>query len=128
MSPPKHVDLLVLAAAAVVFVLCGFPLLGYVTALVVWLAQRGIQWLAQKRSTEALRNGNRQRAMGITAATGLARVWLMCVAVLVVGLAQRTAGLSAAVLLAALFTISIGAAGLAYLLEPESEGHSVQTR
>ena len=128
MSPPKHVDLLVLAAAAVVFALGGFPLWGYVTALVVWLAQRGIQWLAQKRSTEALRNGNRQRAMGITAATGLGRVWLMCVAVLVVGLLQRTAGLSAAVLLAALFTISIAAAGLAYLLEPESEGHSVQPR
>jgi hypothetical protein len=128
MSPPKYVDLLVLAVAAVVFVVADFPLLGYFTALAVWVAQRGIQWLAQKRSTEALKNGNRQRAMGITAATGLARVWLMCVVVLVVGLTQRTAGLSAAILLAALFTISIGAAGLAYLLEPESEGHSVQPR
>jgi len=116
----------VLAAAAVVFVLCDFPLLGYVTALVVWLAQRGIQWLAQKRSTEALRNGNRQRAMGITAASTLGRVWLMCLVVLLVGLAQRTAGLSSAILLAALFTISMGAAGLAYLLEPE--GQSVQSR
>ena len=126
MSPPKHVDLLVLAAAAVVFVLGGFPLLGYVTALVVWLAQRGIQWLAQERSTEALKNGNRQRAMGITAASTLGRVWLMCLVVLLVGLAQRTAGLSSAILLAALFTISMGAAGLAYLLEPE--GQSVQPR
>ncbi|HVW46908.1 MAG TPA: hypothetical protein VHA76_07640 [Solirubrobacterales bacterium] len=115
-----------LAVAAVVFVVGDFPLLGYFTALVVWIAQRAIQWLAQKRSTEALKNGNRQRAMGITAATGLGRVWLMCLVVLVVGLAQRTAGLSAAVLLAALFTISIGAAGLAYLLEPE--GQSVQPR
>ena len=51
MSPPKHVDLLVLAAAAVVFALCGFSLLGYVAAAVAWLAQRGIQWLAQRRST-----------------------------------------------------------------------------
>jgi len=128
MSPPKYVDLLVLVVAAIVFVVGGFPILGYVTALAVWAAQRGIQWLAQKRSTEALRNGNRQRAMGITAATGLARVWLMCVVVLVVGLIQRTAGLSSAILLAALFTISLGAAGMAYLLEPEHEGHSVQPR
>lgn len=128
MSPPKHVDLLVLAAAAVVFVLGGFPLLGYLTALVVWIAQRGIQWLAQKRSTEALRNGNRQRAMGITAASTLGRVWLMCLVVLCVGLAERTAGLSSAILLAALFTISMGAAGLAYLLEPEPESQSVQPR
>ena len=126
MSPPKYVDLLVLAIAAVVFVVGDFPLLGYFTALAVWLAQRGIQWLAQKRSTEALKNGNRQRAMGITAATGLCRVWLMCLAVLLVGLIERTAGLSAAILLAALFTISMGAAGMAYLLEPE--GQSVQPR
>ena len=64
--------------------------------------------------------------MGITAATGLCRVWLMCLAVLLVGLIERTAGLSSAILLAALFTISMGAAGMAYLLEPE--GQSVQPR
>jgi hypothetical protein len=126
MSPPKHVDLLVLAAAAVVFVLGGFPLLGYAVGAGAWLAQRGIQWLAQRRSTEALKAGNRQRAMGIVAATTLGRVWLMATVVLLAGLAQRTAGLSSALLLLALFTISMGSAGLAYLLAPE--GQSVQPR
>ncbi len=126
MSPPKHVDLLVLAAAAVVFVVGGFPMLGYAAAAVAWLAQRGVQWLAQRRSTEALKAGNRQRAMGIIGATTLGRVWLMATVVLVVGIAQRTAGLSSAVLLAALFTISMASSGLAYLLEPE--GHGVQPR
>lgn len=122
MSPPKHVDLLVLAAAAVVFVIAGFPLLGYAVGAAAWLAQRGIQWLAQRRSAEALKAGNRQRAMGIIAATTLGRVWLMATVVLLVGIAQRTAGLSSAVLLAALFTISMGSSGLAYLLQPESQG------
>jgi hypothetical protein len=126
MSPPKHVDLLVLAAAAVVFVLGGFPLLGYAVGAGAWLAQRGIQWLAQRRSTEALKAGNRQRAMGIIAATTLGRVWLMATVVLLAGIAQRTAGLSSALLLLALFTISMGSAGLAYLLQPE--GQSVQPR
>jgi uncharacterized membrane protein YkgB len=126
MSPPKHVDLLVLAAAAVVFAVCDFPLLGYIAAAAAWLAQRGIQWLAQRRSTESLKNGNRQRAMGIIAATTLGRVWLMATVVLVIGIAQRTAGLSSAVLLAALFTISMGASGFAYLLQPESQ--SIQPR
>ena len=126
MSPPKHVDLLVLAAAAVVFVLADFPLLGYAAAAAAWLAQRGIQWLAQRRSNEALKNGNRQRAMGIIAATGLCRVWLMATVVLVVGIAQNDAGLSSAILLAALFTISMGSSGLAYLLAPE--GQRVQPR
>jgi membrane glycosyltransferase len=127
MSPPKHVDLIVLAAAAVLFAVCDFSLLGYITAAVAWLAQRGVQWLAQRRADEALRNGNRQRAMGIIAATTLGRVWLMATIVLVVGLFQNSAGLASAVLLAALFTISMGSSGLAYLLEPE-EGHSVQPR
>jgi hypothetical protein len=128
MSPPKHVDLLVLAAAAVVFIVGGFPLLGYAAATVAWLAQRGIQWLAQKRSQEALQNGNRQRAMGIIGATTLGRVWLMCVIVLVIGLADNKAGLSAAILVGALFTISMAAAGMAYLLQPEPEGQGVQPR
>ena len=127
MSPPKHVDLLVLAAAAVVFIVGGFPLLGYAAGAAAWLAQRGVQWLAQKRSQEALKNGNRQRAMGIIGATTLGRVWLMCVIVLVVGLADNKVGLSAAILVAALFTISMAAAGMAYLLQPE-EGHGVQPR
>jgi hypothetical protein len=127
MSPPKHVDLIVLAAAAVVFAVCGFSLLGYITAAVAWLAQRGVQMLAQRRSNEALRAGNRQRAMGIIAATTLGRVWLMATIVLVVGLIENSAGLASAVLLAALFTISMGASGFAYLLEPE-ERHSVQPR
>lgn len=126
MSPPKHVDLMVLAAAAVVFAVCDFSLLGYITAAVAWIAQRGVQWLAQRRSNEALKAGNRQRAMGIIAATTLGRVWLMATIVLVVGLLQNSAGLSAAVLLAALFTISMGASGFAYLLEPEQR--SVQPR
>jgi hypothetical protein len=126
MSPPKHVDLLVLAAAAVVFAVCGFSLLGYIGAAAAWLTQRGIQWLAQRRSGEALKAGNRQRAMGIIAATTLGRVWLMATVVLLAGIAERDAGLSSAVLLAALFTISMGSSGLAYLLEPE--GHSVQPR
>jgi hypothetical protein len=126
MSPPKHVDLIVLAAAAVLFAVCGFSLLGYITAAVAWLAQRGVQMLAQRRSNEALRAGNRQRAMGIIAATTLGRVWLMATIVLVVGLIENSAGLASAVLLAALFTISMGASGFAYLLEPEQR--SVQPR
>jgi len=124
MSPPKHVDLLVLAAAAVVFVVFGFPMLGYATAAVAWLAQRGVQWLAQRRSTEALKAGNRQRAMGIIAATTLGRVWLMATAVLLVGLlGDREAGLCAAILVLVLFTVSFAGKGLSHLFgEPEGQG------
>jgi hypothetical protein len=122
MSPPKHVDLLALAAALAVFAIGGLPLLGYAVAAAAWLVQRGIQVLARRRSGEALAAGNRQRAMGLVAASTLGRVWLMVTAALLVGLADREAGLAATVLLLALFTISFAAQGLAHLLEPEGQG------
>jgi hypothetical protein len=123
MSPPKYVDLIALAAALGIFLLGGFPLLGYAAAAAVWLAQRGLQSLANRRMKEHLAAGNRQKAMGIVAGTTLGRVWLMATAVLLVGLVERESGLAAAVLLAALFTISFAAQGLAHLLEqPEGQG------
>jgi len=123
MSPPKYVDLIALAAALAVFLLGGFPLLGYGAAAAAWLAQRGIQALATRRMKEHLAAGNRQKAMGIVAGSTLGRVWLMATAVLLVGIAERESGLAAAVLLAVLFTISFAAQGLSHLLEqPEGQG------
>jgi hypothetical protein len=121
MSPPKHVDLAVLAAALAVFLLGGLPLLGFAVAAAAWLAQRGIQILAARRAKTELSAGRRQRAMGTIAATTLGRVWLMATAVLLAGLAEREAGLAAAVLLAALFTVSFAAQGIAHLFDEEPE-------
>jgi hypothetical protein len=122
MSPPKHVDLLALAVALAVFVAGGFSLLGYAAAAAVWLAQRGVQIVAGRRAGQELSRGNRQRAMGTIAATTLGRVWLMATAVLLVGIAEREAGLAAALLLLILFTVSFAAQGVVYLLEPEGQG------
>jgi hypothetical protein len=122
MSPPKHVDLLVLAAALAVFVIGGLPLLGYAVAAAVWLGQRGIQTIAARRAAQELAGGNRQRAMGTVAATTLGRVWLMATAVLLVGIVEREAGLSSALLLLILFTVSFAAQGIAYLLDPDEQG------
>jgi uncharacterized membrane protein YkgB len=98
-------------------------MLGYAAGAASWLAQRGIQMLAARRAQAELSAGNRQKAMGIVAATTLGRVWLMATAVLLVGLAERQAGLAAAVLVLALFTISFAAQGLAHLFgEPEGQG------
>jgi uncharacterized membrane protein len=123
MSPPKYLDLVLLAAGLVVFLLGGFPLLGYAVAAACWLIQRGVQIFATRRATEELHAGNRQKAMGIVAATTLGRVWLMATAVLLVGLSDREAGLSAAILVLVLFTVSFAAQGLAHLFgEPEGQG------
>ncbi|MGN6586120.1 MAG: hypothetical protein ACTHKT_01445 [Solirubrobacterales bacterium] len=123
MSPPKYVDLLALLVALAVFLLGGFPMLGFAVAAAAWLVQRGLQVLANRRMKEHLAAGNRQKAMGIVAGTTLGRVWLMATAVLLVGLAERESGLAAAVLLAGLFTISFAAQGLSHLFEqPEGQG------
>jgi uncharacterized membrane protein YkgB len=123
MSPPKYVDLLLLAAGLVVFLLGDFPLLGYAVAAACWLVQRGIQVIAARRATQELHAGYRQKAMGILAATTLGRVWLMATAVLLVGLSDREAGLAAAILVLVLFTVSFAAQGLAHLFgEPEGQG------
>jgi hypothetical protein len=120
MSPPKYVDLLVLAAALAVFLLGGLPMLGYAAGAAAWLAQRGIQTLAGRRANRELAACNRQRAMATIAATTLGRVWLMTTAVLVVGLIEREAGLSSAIMVAVLFTVSFAAQGIAHLFEPEA--------
>jgi uncharacterized membrane protein YkgB len=120
MSPPKYVDLLVLTAALAVFLLGGLPMLGFAAGAAAWLAQRGIQTLAGRRANRELAAGNRQRAMATIAATTLGRVWLMTTAVLVVGLVEREAGLTSAIMVAVLFTVSLAAQGLAHLFEPEA--------
>jgi hypothetical protein len=123
MAPPKYADLLVLAVALAVFLVAGLSLLGYAVAAAVWLLQRGVQMIVAGRVNRELKAGNRQRAMGIVAATTLARVWLMATAVLLAGLAEREAGLAAAVLVLVLFTVSFAAQGLSHLFgEPEGQG------
>ena len=125
MSPPKYVDLLLLAAGLAVFLLGDFPMLGYAVGAVVWIAQRLVQVFAGRRATQELAAGNRQRAMGIVAATTLGRVWLMATVVLVTGLSDREAGLAAAVFVLVCFTVSFAAQGLAHLFGGEPEGQGV---
>lgn len=125
MSPPKYVDLIALLVALAVFLLGDLPLLGFAVAAAVWLLQRGIQMLAQRRMKQELARGNRQKAMGIVAGSTLGRVWLMATAVLLVGIAERESGLAAAILLLALFTISFAAQGLVHLFDDQPEGQGI---
>jgi uncharacterized membrane protein YkgB len=121
MSPPKYVDLLVLAAALAVFLLGGLPMLGFAAGAGVWLIQRGIQMLAERLATRELAAGNRQRAMATVAVSTLGRVGLMAVAVLLAGLVEREAGLASAILVLVLFTVSFAAQGIAHLFDEGPE-------
>lgn len=121
MSPPKYVDLVVLAASLAVFLIGGLPMLGFAAGAGVWLLQRGIQALAERRANAELAAGNRQRAMATVAVSALGRVGLMATAVLVAGIVEREAGLSSAILVAVLFTVSFAAQGIAHLFDEGPE-------
>jgi hypothetical protein len=111
----------VLALALPVFLLAGFPMLGYGVAAAAWLVSRGFQLAAERRARGELARGNRRSALGAAALARLGRVWLVALAVLLVGIAERDAGLAAAVLSAVLFTFYLAGQGLAHLLERQEE-------
>ena len=98
----KFLDLAVLAAALPVFVLAELPLLGYGAVAAAWLVQRGIQVLAERR---AVHSRDRRAAVGVLASSLFGRLWLVSLAVLGAGLAEREAGLAGGILAATLFTV-----------------------
>jgi hypothetical protein len=101
----RYADLALLAAALPLFVIAGWPLLGYAVTAGAWLAQRGIHRGAERRSARALSAGDRRGALGAIAVSTLARVWLVTLSILLVGLlAEHEDGLAAAVLTLVLVT------------------------
>jgi hypothetical protein len=112
-------DLVVLAIALPVFLLAGWPMLGYGVAAAAWLLTRGAQLAAERRARSALQEGNRRGALGVVAIARLGRVWTIALAVLLVGIAERKAGLAAAVLAVVLFTAYLAGQGLSRLLDSQ---------
>jgi hypothetical protein len=117
----RYADLGLLALALPAFIVAGWPLLGYAVAAAAWLAGRGIEYAAKRRAIRSLASGERRTALGTMAAATLGRVWLITLSVLVVGLVEREAGLAAAILSLALFTLYMAAKVLDRLLYPEED-------
>ena len=101
----RYPDLVVLAVALPVFVAAGLPMLGYVVIAGVWLAQAAVQLWVDRHVARSLASGRRNAAMGSLAAATLGRVWVVALAILLVGLlGDREDGLAAALLAAVLVT------------------------
>lgn len=108
-------DLVLLALALPVFILADLPLLGYAVTAAAWLLATAIELAATRHAARALGDGDRRSAMGVVAAATLGRVWMVALAILLVGLAEREAGLAGAVLAAALVTAHLGGQALGRL-------------
>ena len=116
----RYADLGLLALALPVFLVAGWPMLGYAVAAGAWLLQRGVQYAVDRHTAAALRAGNRRGAFGALAATTLGRVWFVALAILLVGkIGEREDGLAAAVLSGLLVTAYLGGTAIARLFEPE---------
>ncbi len=116
----RYADLVLLALALPLFVVAGWPLVGYAAAACAWLAQHVVLLYADRASVAALRRGERNRALGIVGVSTLGRLWLVTLAILLVGLlGEREDGLAAAVLTLALVTVHLGSLALTRLLQPE---------
>jgi hypothetical protein len=117
----RYADLVLLAVALPIFLVAGWPMLGYAVAAAAWLAQHAILAGADRASKAALVRGDRRRALGIVGAATLGRVWLVTLAVLLVGLlGEREDGLAAAVLCLVLITLHLASFALVKLLYPET--------
>jgi hypothetical protein len=119
----RYGDLALLALALPLFVIAGWPLLGYAVAAAAWLAQRGIELAANRRAARALVNRERRTALGVIGAATLGRVWLVTLAILLVGLlGARQDGLAAALLSLVLITLHLAGRALERVLAPGEAG------
>jgi hypothetical protein len=115
-------DLALLAIALPIFVLAGWPMLGYAVAAAAWLGQWGIEVAANRRVARALAERERRTALGVLGAATLGRVWLVALAVLLVGLlGARQDGLAAALLSAVLITVHLAGRTLEHVMSPAEE-------
>jgi hypothetical protein len=118
----RYADIGLLIVALPVFVVAGLPLLGYAVCAAAWLLQHAILLLAERGASAALARGDRRRALGTIGIATLGRVWLVTLAILLVGiLGEREDGLAAAVLALILVTIHFATLAFTRLLYPEQE-------
>ena len=100
----RQLDLVVLVLALPVFIAAGWPLSGYATAAVAWIAQKGIKHVMEQR---AAASDDPRVVVGLTAGSMVARGWLAAITIfagyLLAG-QDDAVGLAAAVLLVVLFT------------------------
>ena len=99
----RYLDFVALALALPLFLLADLPIAGYLAGGGAWVVQRIAQILMQRRAEAS---DDPRVVAGWTAGSMIARGWFCALAIFGIGLAEGDdAGLSAGVLVIALFTI-----------------------
>ena len=99
----RFLDLVALLAVLPLFLLADLPLAAYLVGGGVWIVQRIIQLVLQRRAEAS---DDPRIVAGYTAGSMIARGWMCALAIFGVGIAEGDeAGLSAALLVIGLFTV-----------------------
>jgi hypothetical protein len=99
----RYLDLVALALALPIFLLADFPIAGYLVGGGAWIVQRAVQVYVQRR---AAASEDPRTVVGLLAGSMIARGWFCAIAIFLCGLlVDNDAGLAAAVLVVALFTV-----------------------
>jgi hypothetical protein len=98
----RYLDLLLVALALPIFLAAGLPLAGWAVGGGAWVAQRALQEYLDRRASASK---DPRTVVGLLAGSMIARGWFVAIAVFLVGLSDNEAGLAAAVLVIALFTV-----------------------
>jgi hypothetical protein len=99
----RHMDLAVLALALPVFLAAGWPIAGWGAGTGIYLVQWAVRELTTRR---AARSKDPREVVGLLAASMIGRGFAAAIALLLVGLRDNDAGLGAAVLFLAAFTVA----------------------
>lgn len=120
MTALRHLDLVIVAVALPIFLVAGFPILGWVFGTVAWVAQRVIKDAAEKRAVAIARKpsgehtiADMRKVAGLTAGSMIGRGWLCAITIFAgyfVAGQDDAVGLGSAVLVIACFTVSFSTA------------------
>ena len=100
----RHLDLAVLVLALPVFLAAGWPLAGWGAGTGIYL----VQWVVRELTTRrAARSKDPREVVGLLAASMIGRGFAAAIALLLVGLSNNDAGLGAAILFLAVFTLTL---------------------
>jgi hypothetical protein len=116
LAPVRYLDVVLVVLAAPFVVLLDLPLLGYVVGACAWIAQRILEVVLDR----AGRRSDAKRELALRFMSMIARIWLLGIAIVVVGVAgEREDGFTAAVLCLVAYTVHLATA---LILRPLDRG------
>jgi hypothetical protein len=114
-SALSYIDVVLVLIVAVPALALGAPALGYAVGAGAWILQRVASARVEHQISEI---GDLRRRLGFGVATSMTRVWLLAIAIMVVGVASsRGDGLTAALVIFGAFSVNFGRGAFAHMAE-----------